>query len=58
MYLGLGKLDDQDGILGGQAQYGQQADLEIDIIGQSTEIGGQDTADDPQRQRQHDRDGQ
>ena len=35
LHAGLGELDDQDGVLGGQPQGGQKADLEIDVVGQS-----------------------
>ena len=33
----LGKLDDQNGVLRGETERGQQANLEIDVIGQSAQ---------------------
>ena len=53
----LGKLHDQDGVLGCQAKGGQQADLEVDVIGQSAERRGDDAADGSQGQRQEDGNG-
>ncbi len=56
IHAGLGELDDQDGVLGGQTQGGQQPDLEIDVVGQSPRARGDDAADHPQGQDQQDRD--
>ena len=49
-----GKLHDQDGVLGRQAHRGQQAHLEVHIVGQATRVGRQQRPDDTQRHGQHD----
>ena len=46
----LGKLDDEDGVLGGEAERGQQTDLEVNVVGLAHEAGGNDTADRAQGQ--------
>ncbi len=33
--VGLGELNDQDGVLGRKPESGQKADLEVDIVGQT-----------------------
>ncbi len=53
----LGELDDQDGVLGRQAHGRQQADLEVDVVGQAADHGGQHRADDTQRNDQDHRQG-
>ena len=44
-------------ILGGQAQGREKPDLEIDVVGQTHQAGGDYAADGPQGQGQQNRDG-
>ena len=53
----LGELDDQDGVLGREADCGQQPHLEVDVILQAAQHGRQHGAQDPQRYYQHDGEG-
>ena len=48
--LGHGELHYQNGVLGGQAQHGQQPDLKIDVIRKPSPHGGHDSANGPQWQ--------
>ena len=52
MHLFFDELDDEDGVLGRQAHRGEEADLEIDVIGQVPHGGGHDGAEHTERQHQ------
>lgn len=39
------ELDHQDRVLGGEADDGDEADLEVDVVGQSAQVGGQQHAE-------------
>ncbi|RMW18816.1 hypothetical protein ALO98_200100 [Pseudomonas syringae pv. tagetis] len=51
----LGKLDDQNRVLGRQAHGGQQPDLKVNVIAQTAEPRRQNRADHAQRHHEHDR---
>jgi hypothetical protein len=48
----LGELDDQDGVLGRQPDDGDQAHLEVDVVGQVAQVGAQQRAQDAQGHHQ------
>ena len=52
MHLRLDELDDEDGVLGGKADGGQQTDLEIDIIGEHPQLDRHHRPHQSQRQHQ------
>ena len=51
----LGELDDQNRVLGRQADDGDQADLKVNVIGIAAQQGGQQNAEHAQRHHQNDR---
>ena len=51
------ELDDEDGVLGGQADDGDQSDLEEHIVGQTAQVYGQHGPEDAQRHYQDHRKG-
>jgi hypothetical protein len=51
----FGEFDDENGVLGGKADGGEQGDLKEDVVGKTAQGRGKDRADDPERDDQHDR---
>ena len=51
----LGKLDDQDGVLGRQTDDGDHAELEVDVVLKPAPLGGQDDTEHAQRHHQQHR---
>ena len=58
-FLGLlGELDDQDGVLGGQADQHDKADLRQDVVVQAAQIDAEDRGEQAHRHDQDDRERQ
>ena len=53
----LGELDDENGVLGGEADGGEEADLEEDVVGESAHERGEDGPEDTERNDEHDGEG-
>jgi hypothetical protein len=52
-----GELDDEDRVLRGEADGGEEADLEVHVVGEAEHEGRDDGPGDPERDDEHDGEG-